>query len=468
MAWRGGVRAIFRHELSSLIGRPLWRVAATALIGLLIAGSWTAACRYHAELSEEQEWQAQYEEELANRTVAAVAGRRHPMFKAPWRLSFLVDGGQATTPNSYRQQLDPREIPKLARTSTRNDRLPNSPPLDWLLVARLVLPLLSFGLCFDRISGEREAGTLRLLLSYPVSRWQVLAGKFLAAWVCLAIPFLLGSAAGLGWMAQVQTWNREELVKIGCIVCLLLWALAFFVGMALLASALLREAADSLNVLLLLWVALVLVAPALAVFAAQRLRPTPAHGQVEQRLQGAREQIGREYRGQDSRWRRVELAARDGFAWERRSGEATSRLFERREKIRRQALAAKLEQVEIAGALAAISPVFLVQGVAERLVGTGVLRDRSFLEQAWQFRTPLAEAVRRHDARDPASPHILFFPSYMSQRPLPPSAVPRFAFREVTVRQGLAAALPWLLLLAFETLALAAAALWAFHRYDVG
>jgi hypothetical protein len=225
---------------------------------------------------------------------------------------------------------------------------------------------------------------------------------------------------------------------------------------------------DGLNVLLLLWVTLVLVAPAVAVFAAQRLRPVPAQGQVEQRLREAEDQNRREYRGQDSQWRRREAAARDGFAWERRSGEATSRRFERQEKIRRQMLAGKLEQVEMAGNLAAASPVFLFQGLAERLLGTGVLRDRSFLEQAWQFRETLAEALRQYDARDPESPHILFFRSYMSQRPLPPSAVPRFVFREVTVRQGLAAAFPWLLLLALESLVLAAALLWAFDRYDVG
>ena len=33
-------------------------------------------------------------------------------------------------------------------------------------------------LAYDAIVGEADRGTLALLLSYPVARWQVMAGKF--------------------------------------------------------------------------------------------------------------------------------------------------------------------------------------------------------------------------------------------------------------------------------------------------
>jgi hypothetical protein len=51
---------------------------------------------------------------------------------------------------------------------------------------------------------------------------------------------------------------------------------------------------------------------------------------------------------------------------------------------------------------------------------------------------------------------------------VPPEAVPRFAFHELPVRQGLRAALPLLALLGAETLALAAAAFLFFARYERG
>ncbi|MES1211665.1 MAG: DUF3526 domain-containing protein, partial [Acidobacteriota bacterium] len=134
----------------------------------------------------------------------------------------------------------------------------------------------------------------------------------------------------------------------------------------------------------------------------------------------------------------------------------------------RQILDQKLRQATLAHNLASLSPPSLIEDIAERLLGTGLRRDRIFLEQAWAFRSALADRVRQLDAADPASPHILYFRSYLSQRPLAPDALPRFTFREPTLREGLAAARPALLLFAVETVLLAAAILLAFSRYDAG
>jgi ABC-type transport system involved in multi-copper enzyme maturation permease subunit len=42
------------------------------------------------------------------------------------------------------------------------------------------------------ISGERERGTLRLVLSGPISRATVLMGKYLAVLIALAVALLAG------------------------------------------------------------------------------------------------------------------------------------------------------------------------------------------------------------------------------------------------------------------------------------
>ena len=41
-----------------------------------------------------------------------------------------------------------------------------------------LLPLIALLLAFDALVGEFERGTMLLLLSYPVARWQVVMGKF--------------------------------------------------------------------------------------------------------------------------------------------------------------------------------------------------------------------------------------------------------------------------------------------------
>jgi len=42
-----------------------------------------------------------------------------------------------------------------------------------------LIPLIALMLSFDTLVGEFERGTMMLLLTYPVTRWQVIIGKFL-------------------------------------------------------------------------------------------------------------------------------------------------------------------------------------------------------------------------------------------------------------------------------------------------
>lgn len=82
-----------------------------------------------------------------------------------------------------------------------------------------LVPLIALLLSHDAIVGEIERGTMLLLLSYPVGRWQVILGKFIghvailsfatllgygAAAVCLvATGVAIGAASGMAFMSMV-------------------------------------------------------------------------------------------------------------------------------------------------------------------------------------------------------------------------------------------------------------------------
>ncbi|NCF19186.1 MAG: ABC transporter permease subunit [Haliea sp.] len=55
-----------------------------------------------------------------------------------------------------------------------------------------LVPLIALTLSHDAIVGERERGTLLLLLSYPVSRWQVLWGKFFGHLAIILVAVVMG------------------------------------------------------------------------------------------------------------------------------------------------------------------------------------------------------------------------------------------------------------------------------------
>ena len=78
-------------------------------------------------------------------------------YSIPWRLQYI--------PDSYQE----------------DSMLPRIGALDWSYIIGLVTSFVAILLTFDAISGERENGTLALVLSNAVSRAGVLAGKFLAS-----------------------------------------------------------------------------------------------------------------------------------------------------------------------------------------------------------------------------------------------------------------------------------------------
>jgi ABC-2 type transport system permease protein len=131
----------------------------------------------------------------------------------------------------------------------------------WLL--QVLGPLLVIVLGFNSLSGEREQGTLRQVLSLGIAPGQLLAGKALGLLAALALLLapatLAGSivvlvAAELG--ERVDALLRLALLGFGYAVYL-----AIFVGLVLAVSARARSARLSLTVLLALWIGIAILAP---------------------------------------------------------------------------------------------------------------------------------------------------------------------------------------------------------------
>ncbi|WP_144820337.1 ABC transporter permease [Marinobacter piscensis] len=68
-----------------------------------------------------------------------------------------------------------------------------------------LIPLIALLLAYDAIVGEEEGGTLLLLMTYPLSRGQLLFGKFLGHGLTLALATLIGfGVAGVAIALLVQ------------------------------------------------------------------------------------------------------------------------------------------------------------------------------------------------------------------------------------------------------------------------
>ncbi len=128
-------------------------------------------------------------------------------------------------------------------------------------LAVFLIPLIALLLAYDAIVGEEERGTLLLLLAYPLSRLQLLAGKFLGHGAILAVSTGLGfGVAGLVIaLFSNQAGGPKLWTALGFFILtatLLGWS---FVAIAYLISVSVGEKSKAAGLALMVWLVLVLV-----------------------------------------------------------------------------------------------------------------------------------------------------------------------------------------------------------------
>jgi Cu-processing system permease protein len=128
-------------------------------------------------------------------------------------------------------------------------------------LAVFLIPLIALMLAYDSIVGEDEKGTLLLLMTYPLSRTGLLAGKFLGHGAILALSTALGFgiAAVMIVMLAEQATFANLMGPFGLFIVsatLLGWT---FLALAYLVSVVTREKARAAGLALLVWFLFVLV-----------------------------------------------------------------------------------------------------------------------------------------------------------------------------------------------------------------
>jgi Cu-processing system permease protein len=123
-----------------------------------------------------------------------------------------------------------------------------------------LIPLIALLISHDAIVGDMERGTMLLLLSYPVARWQVLVGKFLGHLAVLAFATCLGY--GIAAAALVATGNRIDSDSFAAFAAMIGSSVllgAVFVAIGYLVSALVRDRGTAAGICIGLWLLLVLI-----------------------------------------------------------------------------------------------------------------------------------------------------------------------------------------------------------------
>lgn len=122
-----------------------------------------------------------------------------------------------------------------------------------------LLPLIALMLSFDALVGEFERGTMLLLLTYPVARWQVVVGKFLGQVGILMLAILIGyGGAGLAIAATSSTDPESWQAYLAMMSSSLLLG-SVFLALGFLVSVVVHERATAVGGAVGLWLGFVVL-----------------------------------------------------------------------------------------------------------------------------------------------------------------------------------------------------------------
>ncbi len=358
-------------------------------------------------------------------------------------------------------QVDPHLTPRLTGSmSERTPLLSLFGKLDYAFVILVIFGLFAFVLSFDLVSGEREDGTLKLILSNSVPRSQVILGKALGGSVALIVPVALATLLSLLFftpLGNVELTNSQWLQVVGVLVLSALYLeMMFLIG--LLVSCLTRRRISSMIVLLIVWVFLVFIIPRSATSVAQFLQTTPSSEEVAVRLREARTEGMAKYQRVLDEWgvQNPGLTFRDVPPSVQVAARRTMDEWNETQEflIRQSVDAALLRQVTLATNLARLSPSTSYLLSVTRLTGTGVARHQRFLRHLNEYRRRFADHFDRMEDADVTRVEDF-------------EDVPRFDYVEQPLREVLPAVLADVAVMAVMSLLVFAAAFAAFVRYDV-
>jgi len=239
---------------------------------------------------------------------------------------------------------------------------------DYSYIVNIVVSLLSLLFVFDAVCGEKERGTLKLVLANSVPRDLVLLGKWIGGYLSLAVPFLAALLGGVTYvyLIGVVQLTGETLERLLWIVGLSLLYIALFFALGMLISALTHKASTALLVSLFVWVCWILVIPNLAPVIAKIVSPVP----TLQKINAEKAAIDREI------WIRMERLNRNMLGYGRKAEEMREKLREEGERRKRRMdkfYQDKLQaQIGLSKTLSRLSPSASFTYASTDMAATGV------------------------------------------------------------------------------------------------
>lgn len=195
--------------------------------------------------------------------------------------------------------------PQPASETTTNPFAKMFPRTDLIFFIGIVMSLLALVFSYDAVSGEKEQGTLRLMLSYSIPRDTYLMGKWIGGFISLVLPLVLGliCAVMITLIFRDVHYTPTNWMQLVLMLLFSVLYLAAIYSLGLFVSARTERPATAAVAVLLVWVILILAWPAVTPYLAARFGKASSLVDLEKKkrdvMKGAYEQAETESKAYD-------------------------------------------------------------------------------------------------------------------------------------------------------------------------
>ena len=328
---------------------------------------------------------------------------------------------------------------------------------DFVYIVNVVLSFLGILFMFDSVCGEKESGTLRLVLSNPLPRHTLLLGKWIGGYVVLVTPLLLAAVGGLVYARSAGgAFTAAQTGRVAALIAVALLYAAVFFNIGLAVSAMTKRPPTALLICLAIWVFGILVVPNMAPVTAKILEPTPPLAAI----QAEKRAVDREIRIKS---RRLTLTSGElpyGKSIEDARHELELEGARRKEQLDRYYKDSRKKQMNLAETFGRLSPSACWTYAALALAGTGpdayAKLEEAGVGLAAEFNR--ASQAIEQDLRSRSSEDML---------PIRFEDIPSLQIRPLSAAEALKSALNDVLILLILCVVFFMLAFTCFLRYDV-
>ena len=406
-----------------------------------------------------------YDEEQDIRTLPQMIHIRQKIHNPLSALSFISTTAEGIVPDGVSMKM--LEEPDFENFAQYNPH--NNPHLsiDWTTIMIYIISFLCICFSYNAFSGEREDGTLMLMLSNRVSRSSIIFAKYLGLLIVFMIPILIGILISclIFELSSAVHLTSSDYAKIGWFFFVSALMVSVTVLLGFSVSSLTRNSYTSLIICLLCWTLLVIIIPNTGWIISEKTNKIPAATAIyleEEQQKNALENCYMGWKGNNS----TEETARDRKDCVDRRTLIHNSLWTDYHNM-------QISQTNRAIEISKFSPFGLFRFLNDKISGNNFHGYVHFFKQAKNYQSTFQDYVVGKDNADPESHHLYwndfseFYKNFMSRQQVKPDEVPQFTIQPQTFRELVADSIGDIAILCFWMIGLFVLTFVAFIKYDV-